>query len=365
MSDLSTIKKRIAEEEKVEEILEAIGCEYISEEQAGTLITAMLPHRYDSPNKRAVQVRLNESTYSVIRNIPEFKGGSIFDLVSFIQFEAKTESEMTSKLNESKKFICKLLGWEHYLKGNSAVEERVDHLAPMREILRREKKRKEKKKVNPVLPQSVMYDYYLFNKPLPYQGWIDEGISYNTQAMYGVGFDLESKRVVFPLCNRFGEIVGVKGRIMRDEDSDRKYMYLHKCLNSLEWFNFHYALPFIASDRFVYVFEAEKSCMKAFDRGIFNTVAIGASDISSQQVKTMKNIGLDVKIILCYDKGITFDAIKEQAKLFEGRKVYAMYDMDNLLQDRESPMDAEPEVWEKLRKNNVYEIDFEDEEDED
>lgn len=356
MSDLDKIRDRLRDVDKIERLLEAIGCEYVKPEQRGLLITAQLPERFHSNNKRAVQVRLNKSLTCFIRNRADFKGGSIFDLVSYIYFDKRGAEEFKNNLYKSKEFICKLFGWNEFLSKTKGTIVVKDYTASLKEIIG-DKKRKREIKPNPVLPEEIMQQYYPYGKPLPFKDWIDEGISYKTQQFYGVGFDLESKRVVFPLRNRFGQIVGVKGRIMKtDDDPERKYLYLYPCNNSYELFNFHNAHPYILMEKRVYIYEAEKSCMKAFDWGIYNTVAIGASDISEIQADTIKKLGLDIEIVLCYDKDKTPKDVKRYAKVFEGRKVYGMIDTDNLLEGKDSPVDKGFEIWNKLVENNIYEI---------
>lgn len=356
MSDLIEIRKRLVNEDKIEAVLEAIGCEYIKPEQRGFLITAQLPEHFYSNNRRAVQVKMTDSISCQIRNRGDFKGGSIFDLVSYIQFDKRGEQEFKDNLGKSKEFICNLFGWTQYLKGRKGDVVVKDYTASLKEIINGKKRRKEIKP-NPVLPEETMNQFYFFGKPLPYKGWTDEGISPNTQTMYGVGFDLDSKRVVFPLRNRFGQLVGVKGRIMKDEDDpERKYLYIYRCNNRYEWFNFHFAHQYILMEKKVYIFESEKSCMKAFEYGIYNTLAIGASDISQEQADIIRQLGLDIEIVLCYDKGITIDEIKKNAEIFTGRTVYGMYDMDNLLGSKSAPIDQGLETWDKLVENNIYKI---------
>jgi DNA primase len=358
MSDLQLIKDRLMNDDKVEALLEAIGCEYIKPEQRGFLITAQLPERFYSNNKRSVQVKLNDSMSCSIRNKPDFKG-DIFNLVSYIHRDKRGE-ELQSDLFNAKEFICELFGWKDFLKGHKKGETRIDYTAPLKALAKSRRNRIEIKP-NPVLPEETMNQFYIYNRPLPYDGWIKEGISYDTQVMYGVGFDLDSKRIVFPLRNRFGKLVGVKGRILRNEDDpERKYLYIYRCNNRYEWFNFHFAHPYILSEKKVYILEAEKSCMKAFEYGVYNTLSIGASEISPEQAQMIKQLGLDIEIILCYDKGIEIDEIKRVAKLFKGRNVTAMYDTQNILEDHDSPIDQGIDNWNYLVENCVYELNLDD-----
>lgn len=365
MSDLQQIRNKLRDEDKIEELLEALGCEYVKPEQRGFVITAQLPERFYSTNKRAVQVKLNNSLSCQIRNRGDFKGGSIYDLISYIHFDKRGDEEFRQNLHKSKEFICKVFGWTHFLKARTGDVVVKDYTASMKEIING-RQRKREIKPNPVLPEEIMLEYYPYNKPLPYIDWIDEGISYNTQVMYGVGICLESMRVVFPLRNRFGQIVGVKGRIMRDEDDpERKYLYLYRCNNRYEWFNWHYAHPYILQEKKVYILESEKSSMKLFENNIYNSLAIGASDISIEQADMVKQLGLDIEIVLCYDKGITIDEIKRNAQMFRGRRVSAMFDTDGILEGKNAPVDQGVEVWNKMLESCTFDINLDDIDDDD
>lgn len=354
--DLQIIKRRLVEDYKLKELYEAMNCEYVS--FSGNRVEAQLPEKYNSTNKRAVQTKLNDNLTCSIRTPVGFSGGDIFSLVSFLIYDKRTKEEISKNLYIAKRFICETLGWTEFLKGGE-FRTKKDYVAPLKAILKKEQKKREIGS-NPILPNSIMDEYYFYGKPLPYSGWIEEGISHKTQTMYGVGFDLDSKRIVFPLKNMSGQIVGVKGRIMKDEDDlERKYLYLHRCNNRFEWFNFHIAVPYILAEKRVYIVESEKSAMKLFENNVYNVLAIGASEMSFEQVEIVKQLGLDVEIVLCYDKGIMITEITKIAELYKDRKIFSMYDCDYLLKGAKSaPIDEGIEVWNELVKDYIFPINF-------
>lgn len=349
LSVFKEIKKRLLNDtEKIEKILKSMGCEFIKYEQNRTLITCQLPPKFGSHNKRSVQVRLNDSLTSYIRSRQDFKPSDIFDLISYIHFDLRDE-EIKKNLNKSKEYICNVCGLllhKHY--NETEIFSDLDWLLEIK------KNRKKKKEIepNPVLPESIL-DQYI---PYPYSGWIKEGISYKTQKMYGIGFDLESKRITIPMRNRFGQLVGVKGRILKDEDDDRKYLYLYPCNNSYELFNFHYAQPYILMEKKVYLFEGEKSVMKLFDNGIYNSVSVGSSSISDVQAEMIKHLGLDIKIIICFDSDKIPKEIRDVAQVFGNREVYGIFDTKGLLGEKESPIDRGIDIFRRLEKECCYPI---------
>lgn len=347
MSDLQFIKNRLIDEDKVIDIFEEMGCEFVTVKNGR--VEAQLPPKFDSNNRRGVQCRLNDSLTCQIRNRTDFSGGDIFSLISYIVHD-KRDEDIQSDLYEAKNYLCKVLGWTEFLKNGEFITKK-DYVAPLKAIMK-ETKRNRQVEPNKVLPEEILENYF----PYPYKDWIEEGISFNTQKMYGIGFDLESKRITMPMRDRFGNLIGVKARIVKDEDDDRKYLYLHKFNNSQELFNFHYAHPYILMEKKVYIFEGEKSAMKMFDKGVYNAVSIGSSDISSVQAETLMKCGLDIEIVICFDSDKTTDEIKHVARVFGKREVKAIFDMKGLLGEKESPIDKGLDVFRQLEREYCYPI---------
>ena len=354
--DLKLIKHKIVNEEKISNILEALGCEYIKEEQGGNIVTAQLPDKFNSTNKRAVQVKNNDSLSCSIRNRADFRG-DIFSLVSYIEHDKRKE-QITKDLYESKRFICESLGWNHLLSGENK-KETIDYLASIKSIMKKSAKKRELIP-NPPLADGIMNNFV----QSPSKGWLDEGIGYVTQKIYDVCFDLQTYRIVFPIRNRFGVIVGVKGRLIDDKDVTEynpKYMYVYRCNMSQEWFNLDKALTEIKHKKEVIIVESEKSCMKFYENGIYNTLAIGSSDISTEQRDVLLSIGYDIEIVLAYDSDKTASEVKEQAEKFENRNVRAIFDNNKILPEKTSPIDCGLEVWNDLYENSCFDINYRDE----
>jgi DNA primase len=355
MSDLKLIKNRLRDYDKIEKLLEKMGCEYVKMEQGGDLVTAMLPPKFNSSNKRALQVRMNDSIYCQIRNRGDFNGGSIFDLVSYIQFDKRGEKEINKNLPKSKEYICKTFGWEEYLgnKNNVFVK---DYTASLKELIGGKRKRNNFVP-NEVISESILNQFYIDNQPVPYYEWVKEGIPSYVQRLYGIGFDLLSRRVTIPLRNTKGQLVGVKGRTVEEKDKeDRKYLYLYRCNNRYEWFNFYIAKDYIIKSKKVFIFESEKSVMKAVSYGYFNCLSIGATDISSEQSNLLNSLGEDIEKVLCYDKDKTIDEVTEQVNRLGSNNVYAMIDTDDFLEGKDAPVDKGKVIWENLVDNYVYEL---------
>ena len=349
--DLSEIKKRIFNEDKIEDLFESMGCQKISFEQSGTLITAMLPDRFGSSNQRAVQCRVNEGLSCVIRNRPDFSG-DIFNLVSYLALETNVD-ELQSTLNKSKEYICKTFGWQDLL--NYKVENKPSILSNIKSMRHKDSNRRRRAKPNRVINENLLNDFI----NIPIKSWVEEGINHETQMEYKIGFDLLSKRITIPVRNRFGELVGVKGRILLDSDiteSIPKYQYIYKCNQSQEWFNLHNAIGAIRNKKEVIIVEGEKSCMKFYQNGIYNVVAIGSSSISEFQRDIIYSLGRDINVVLAYDSDRPIDEVQTVGEMFEKRSVQMIYDRDKILGKKMAPIDLGIEKWNKLYSEYIYDL---------
>ena len=180
-------------------------------------------------------------------------------------------------------------------------------------------------------------------------------------------------RMMFPVIDHLGRLVGIKVRNFNKEDLDehRKYMplWLNKELYSypkmMVLYGFYQNKATIKRAKECIVFEAEKSVM-LFDSFFTNnkSVSMGGSSFSQYHAQILKNIGVQ-KIILAMDNDWSDDgnkmyglekAIKEAHKIQEmGFDVDIIYDWNQeYLGDKDAPVDKGRQVYSKLyrdRKN--------------
>ncbi|MCM3273966.1 DNA primase [Paenibacillus elgii] len=351
-NEFKLIKDRILNEDRFEEILVRMECEHITPK--GNRYEAQLPHKFNSNNKRSVQIYLNENLSCRIRS-KGFSQGDIFGLVSFIVFDCYSEEQQNKNLPKAKHWICENLGYTELITNthNRPVE---DPLKWLKEV-----KKKRNKKVldntyeNVILPDEIMNQFVMY----PYFPYIQEGIKYETQVEFQIGFDLFTERVVYPIHNQYGDIVSVKGRTIDPlyrQKGVYKFLYLYNFNKMIELYNWHRALYYILDKKEIIIFEGEKSCWLATQFGYRNCVAIGGDDLSIYQIQMIKNLGIDIKIILAFDKDKNPDDFKKQAKKFtNARLVYAMWDGETKLLSEDlkhSPVDLGKGVFDELYKKS-------------
>jgi DNA primase len=349
VNDLPLIKERIYEEQKIEELLEALDCEHVR--PVGNRFEAMLPERFHSNNRRSVQVYLTDSLPCKVRS----KGlsGDLYSLVGYILYEVTERDELADVLFQVKAWICNLFGWHEYITIGDDFEEIVekrDYLAFLRPTQKARKQRKRLKvmrdKENIVLDKEAVFSWY---RNIPQWNFLEDGISVRTQRIFEVMYDETTERVVFPIYNSQGELVSIKGRYIGKDEwvlDEIKYLYLYSFDKSIELYNLHRALPYIKKTGEVIVFESEKSCMKAYQYGHKNCVAISGSELSPVQAHML--IMLGVSVIFAFDNDMDLKHIQKQARQIRTRKCFYVKDSLGLLGEKDAPVDRGEVSWKKL-----------------
>ncbi|MCY8810604.1 DNA primase [Bacillus atrophaeus] len=348
MSDLQKIRERIYKEEKIDQVLEALGCWGIGTEQGGKLFVAGLP---DGDNQRSVQIKNTPSLTSNIRS----KGitGTIFDVVSYILYEADTEEARKSSLSKSKFWLCNKLQYLEYIDDFYKLTAEKEKPQPNKWLHKLQQKRKKEElqsAENEILSENILEQY----GATPYLGWYNEGLSIKTQKLFGVGIDVRSDRITFPVHNRHGQLIGIKGRYCGDNpiiEDKYKYIYIHPCNKSIEFYNLHRALPHIKELKEAIVVEGGKTTWYLTQWGFRNCISIEGDSMSEEQLILLKTLGLDVKFIFAYDKDKNAEFVSKEAARLKGRLKYGVFDTKGLLKEKDSPTDKGKEIWESLYQN--------------
>lgn len=349
-NDLEQIKERIYDEGTIKTLLEELGCTDIAppkrQPSGDYLVTARAPN---SSNKRGVQVYLTSALRVEIVN--EGISTDIYGLVGFILYEFRTFDEVKSQLYQLKTYICSALDYDDLINKKYTPEKpKVDWnywLRPIQEARVRELDISE----NELLDEIILREFV----PYPWQNWcLEDGISWQTQHFFEIGFHVLTERVTIPVRNKDGKLIGVKGRYVgndKEQLENKKYNYIYSCAKSIELFNLFNALPYILEAKEVRVVEAAKTTIKLWDWKIKNAVSIEGDRLSPIQAKLLKELGLDVSIIFHLDKDKDEDFVKKQLKQIKNRKVYYTIDNEDRFAEKESPADRTLEDYLELYNN--------------
>lgn len=126
---------------------------------------------------------------------------------------------------------------------------------------------------------------------------IKSGISSGTNELY----DTFTNRIMFPLCDLEGKVVGFSGRIYNTSDSSKyvnsKESDIFKKGNLL--YNYHRAKEECRKKKSVIIVEGFMDVIALHMVGIYNVVASMGTAITKEQAKLLKR--LSTNIILCFD----------------------------------------------------------------
>jgi hypothetical protein len=294
--------------------------------------------------------------------------GDSFDIYELI-IRAKREKGYEFRFNQAVQYVASLTGKAFY--SESIFDQINNELIDDWEWINRFKKKGKQNIKLPVYDKRVM-DLFLH---LPHEAWLDEGISIETMEKFNICYYIREDRIVIPHYDIDGNLVGLRGRAMKQEDIDagRKYMPLiieNKLYNHPTMFNLyglHKTKDAIKRLRKVAIFEGEKSVLKCEDYYSDNnfSVATCSSFISDFQRDLLLSLGIE-ECFIGYDKQFV-DPKSEEAYEYAEKllklaqkfvpyvKTYILWDDMGLLDFKDAPVDKGKETLETLMKRK-YEV---------
>lgn len=236
-------------------------------------------------------------------------------------------------------------------KGCSSPRQKMEASKVAKKFAPKKKQIKTSKSV--VLPDDYMSRYTPRDDKL--EIWRNEGISELSLRRFQVSYDDFSDRIVYPIRNVDGQIINVSGRTVDEhwkEKKLRKYTYF-KPLGILDTL---YGLAenrdFILLKNEIILFEGAKSVMLADSWGVRNTAALLTSHVNPYQLKILAKLGC--RVVFALDKGVNIREDENIKRLKRYVRVEYIWDKDDLLEDKMSPVDAGQEVWKKLYERRLY-----------
>lgn len=203
-----------------------------------------------------------------------------------------------------------------------------------------------------VLDESVLDEY----TPIEYIDWLKEGIVPNTCDKFGIMYSYKRHRIIIP--HRYwltGELIGNNARTVikgYNELGISKYHFSKGFNKSINLYGLWENYNSIIRKGIVVVVEAEKSVLKRHSMFDETLVSLGGKFLSEEQKRIL--IGLNTEIVIALDKDVCVDEIRHMCEKFYGvRKVSYIYDSDNVLNNKDSPVDKGDDVYRLLLKNRI------------
>jgi DNA primase len=337
--DSYQLKEYIIENNKVEFILQELGCRSIKYHSTGYWTCGNPP---PSDNPQAITVYNNE--YLGVINYTKDLGTNKSDIFTLIEYINKCN------FFESMLWCCNILELDYYHEPTLDLPESIR----LTKMLMKMKSNEEEEDDTPirVLDEKVLGYYKNYVNDM----FLRDGISYSCQQEFGIGYDEESNRITIPIYDEIGSLISLKSRLFKEElsENELKYIYLYKCPRNKILFGLNKTHDYIRESGKVYISESEKGVMQLWSHGIKNSVGIGGKKIGKRQIEMLSR--LNAKICFAFDKDVSQKELEEKANMFvDGIPIYAIIDVDNILEEKQSPMD-DFDKWNILVKNNIYKI---------
>lgn len=330
------LKKYINENDKICFVLEQAGFDRVKDH--GEYITAQNP---DGDNPSAVNMYKTDFLLYInyTRNVKPDDKQDIFDAVQYAK---------NIDFRSAIKWLHDLLELPYTYKKD--VKQKKNLKSDVLNIFKKYKVNRQRYNVEDLkeLSNEEMRDF----APVIHIDIFREGIIKKTIDKFGLSYDYQHKRTVFPMHSWIdGKIIGLNERTsIKDwELLDIKKYFITKGFNKgVNLYGLWENRNEIESQKTVVIVESEKSVCKQDSRGHSNLVALSGHTISKEQVRII--LGLRVnEIIIALDKDIDIYQVAGICEKFYGlRKVSFIWDEDDLIGDKDSPADADNRTYQFL-----------------
>lgn len=338
------LKKYIYENNKVEDLLEEIKCGCIVNH--GKYITAS---NINGDNSGAIVIYLNDylDVIDYTRNFGD--KSDIFDLVAYNLKIMGKKYDFYSVI----KFIHSFLGLkiENSYKSKELEKNQVleDDLKVFTRFAAKSYKDYEEEEI-----KYIERNEYI---PLVHIDFFREGIIKKTIKKFDLGYSYYRNRTIIPIKYWMnGKLVGYNARSSVkncEEFGIRKYMITKDYQKSMNLYGLWENKKEIEKKKIVIIFEAEKSVLKMDSLFQSYAVALQGHNISREQVKII--LSLDVsEIVIAMDNDVDINEIRNMCDKFYGlRSISYIKDRNDMLGEKDSPIDKGWRIYKKLFKERI------------
>lgn len=188
---------------------------------------------------------------------------------------------------------------------------------------------------------------------IPISLWEDEGIKREVIEFFNVRFNPRGQRqdIILPIWDNDGNLINFASRTTHPQWEQLlmpKYIYYYK-LGQLDFFYGYYQhLESIKKKKEIILVEGAKSVMKLRGLGYDNAVAVLTSHLTDEQLRILIKLG--VNVVCAFDKDVNVFKDDNIQRLRRYCGFYNVYDSQNWLGEKDSPVDKGKEVWDALYK---------------
>lgn len=153
-----------------------------------------------------------------------------------------------------------------------------------------------------IYPNTILNNY----QPYPNIRFWQDHINIEAQKYFNIMYDVNSQRIIIPIYDYCGNIIGIKGRANWEIDKyTPKYMYLIPCRVGLTLYGYAQNYKYLTNNT-VYIVESEKAVMQAYSYGMRNFVALMGNTLHNYQCKLLAELN-PTSIVFMLDEGLDFN----------------------------------------------------------
>lgn len=339
---INELKEYIYENNKIQDILESLGCHEVKCNDQKGYVSATQP---DGDNPMGVVIRNNPYlNYRSFSRGVDYEDGK--DLISLVE-DIKKMSFV-----DSVKYLHKILGLPfEFKKKEEKPKKKHDPLDVFRRVLRCNRRVVNVDDIH-ILDDKLLNDFV----PMLHIDFLRDGIMPWTREKFGLCYSYRKKRMIIPHRHWLtGQVVGMNMRTMVPNYEllgIPKYLLTEGFSKQLNLYGLWENYNSIQKAGYVVVYESERSVLKRDSLNDPTGVAISGHSLSQEQIAIL--IGLNVDIIISMDKDVPIEEVRHMcSKFFNIRNVYYTYDKYDLLGEKDSIADAPNKIFNFLMKHKV------------
>lgn len=194
--------------------------------------------------------------------------------------------------------------------------------------------------------------------------FLESHISLESQMKFGIRYNVATQRILIPVYDVFGSLVGIKARrnYETDDENDPKYIYELPCSKAMLLYGAHENYRYLMNADRICIFESEKATLACDSYGYNSAVSIMGSSLSTEQAKIL--LGFNAKeYCFMLDEGLDVSVTYNNAKLLKSYaamrecKITFFDWRDSLcVGDKESPTDSGKENFYYILENEIKDI---------
>lgn len=283
------------------------------------------------------------------------------------------------------KYLCQKVGLKTSEKkdvfvGKVGTKEIRDEIRELEDYSEYRKRTHKDNKITTFFDPSILK---YFDSDTFYKGWIDEGISIKSMRKFGISWYESKKHIIIPHYDMDGKLIGIRRRTLNPEEVEAGCKYMPEYLSgvlydhplALNLYGLNENKNAIKRFKKAVIVESEKSVLLSDTYYSKKSVCVATCGfvISDTQLNMLLKLGVE-EIVIGFDKD--YDVLKEKIykkdeltykkytnyvtrlKTLAKRiapfcDVYLLIDKEELLGEKDSPLDKGKETFEKLMKHKI------------